>query len=83
MVLNMVRYPYKNDFPIGDDSDCSLKGNYKCARCAGTGGFVTCFVNGAPSGPGGICSRCGGKGFTTDKDRRRNWEYDRFGRRAY
>lgn len=34
----------------------------RCGRCAGTGEFITMVVNGRPTGPGGICFRCGGKG---------------------
>lgn len=49
---------------------------FKCPRCAGTGLFITMVVNGAPTGPGGICYRCGGKGEQTDSDRRRNYGYD-------
>jgi hypothetical protein len=49
---------------------------FPCARCGGTGLFVTMVVNGRPTGPGGICYRCGGKGEQTDADRRRNFGYD-------
>jgi len=49
-----------------------------CARCAGTGQFITGMVNGKPTGPGGICFRCGGKGVITDADARRNYGYDNF-----
>ena len=49
---------------------------FPCARCGGTGLFVTMVVNGRPTGPGGICYRCGGKGEQTDTDRRRNFGYD-------
>lgn len=34
----------------------------RCGRCAGTGQFITGVVNGKPTGPGGICFRCEGKG---------------------
>lgn len=50
----------------------------KCRRCVGTGQFITGMVNGVPTGPGGICYRCEGKGFQTDADARRNIAYDRF-----
>jgi len=53
----------------------------KCKRCAGTGQFITMVVNNKPTGPGGICFRCEGKGFQTEADARRNWGYDRFGRK--
>lgn len=47
-----------------------------CRRCASTGQFITSMVNGKPTGPGGICYRCEGKGFQTDADARRNYYYD-------
>lgn len=50
----------------------------KCARCSGTGAYITGMLNGKPVGPGGICFRCSGKGFTTDADQRRNYGYDNF-----
>lgn len=53
-----------------------------CRRCAGTGEFVTMVVNGVPTGPGGLCYRCRGKGWQTNDDRRRNRAYDMYGRRA-
>jgi hypothetical protein len=54
----------------------------RCERCAGTGLFVTRLENGKPTGPGGICYRCGGKGWQDSSDERRNWGYDRFYMRA-
>jgi hypothetical protein len=51
-------------------------GEEHCGRCAGTGLFVTGTVNGIPTGPGGNCFRCGGKGYQTPKDQRRNAYYD-------
>ena len=51
----------------------------KCGRCAGTGKFITMVVNNKPTGPGGICFRCEGKGYQTEADARRNWGYDRYG----
>lgn len=36
-----------------------------CRRCCGTGQFITGMVNGKPTGPGGICFRCEGKGRQT------------------
>lgn len=55
-----------------------------CARCAGTGRFITYVENGIPKGPGGPCYRCEGKGKQTSADRMRNHWYDRaaFGRAA-
>lgn len=49
----------------------------RCARCAGTGAFITGFDNGKPTGPGGPCFRCNGKGHHTRADRRRNWGHTR------
>ena len=34
----------------------------RCGRCAGTGRFITGMMNGVPTGPGGPCFRCSGKG---------------------
>lgn len=48
-----------------------------CERCSGSGCYVTGTVNGKLSGPGGECFRCGGKGFQTADDERRNAAYDR------
>ncbi len=53
-----------------------------CARCAGTGQFVTGMLNGVPTGPGGVCFRCGGKGYHNPRDRKRNAYYDRFCQRV-
>jgi hypothetical protein len=50
-----------------------------CFRCGGTGAFITAIVNGKPTGPGGRCFRCDGKGWQTDDDRLRNAKYDVFG----
>jgi hypothetical protein len=47
-----------------------------CGRCAGTGQFITGTTNGIPTGPGGQCFRCGGKGYQNQKDMRRNDYYD-------
>jgi hypothetical protein len=47
-----------------------------CRRCAGTGQFITGMLNGKPTGPGGICFRCEGKGARNDADERRNYGYD-------
>jgi len=48
----------------------------RCGRCAGTGRFVTMVVNGTPTGPGGACFRCQGKGYQTPQDEKRNEVYD-------
>jgi hypothetical protein len=50
----------------------------RCDRCAGTGQFITRVENGRPTGPGGECYRCGGKGYQTVADSRRNYGYDNF-----
>lgn len=50
--------------------------SFPCPRCGGTGQFVTMVVNGVPTGPGGHCFRCEGKGRQNDADRRRNHGYD-------
>lgn len=52
-----------------------------CRRCAGTGQYITGTVNGKPTGPGGDCFRCEGKGMQTYSDAKRNWGYDRSRRR--
>jgi len=48
----------------------------KCGRCAGTGQFITGMLNGRPTGPGGICYRCEGKGYQHGRDEERNDNYD-------
>ncbi len=50
----------------------------KCGRCAGTGMFVTMVLNGRPTGPGGICYRCNGKGVQNARDEERNDNYDQY-----
>lgn len=47
-----------------------------CGRCAGTGQFITQICNDVPTGPGGMCFRCRGKGYQTSEDMRRNAYYD-------
>lgn len=48
----------------------------KCEQCNGRGEYVWgAVVNGVPSHTG-TCYRCGGKGFQTGADRRRNAYYD-------
>lgn len=49
----------------------------RCGRCAGTGRFITGTTNGIPTGPGGQCFRCQGKGYQTAKDKKRNAYYDK------
>jgi hypothetical protein len=56
--------------------DLTLTG--RCRRCAGTGQFITYIENGVPKGPGGICYRCGGKGWQSVADTRRNYGHDNF-----
>jgi hypothetical protein len=50
----------------------------RCGRCAGTGQFITMVLNGRPTGPGGICYRCEGKGYQSARDEERNDNYDQF-----
>ena len=58
--------------------DCyAAKNCERCGPCAGTGSYVTGITNNVPTGPGGQCYRCGGKGYQTAKDIRRNDYYDR------
>ncbi len=47
-----------------------------CRRCSMTGRFITGTLNGQPTGPGGVCFRCGGKAWQNDEDARRNWGAD-------
>lgn len=56
-----------------------------CRRCAGTGRFITGMLNGVPTGPGGACFRCEGRGVQTWRDGRRNAYHDNraFGRAAH
>lgn len=49
-----------------------------CKRCAGTGQFITGVLNGQPTGPGGICFRCEGRGYQNLADARRNRAFDAF-----
>lgn len=58
------------------DNEKSVEGNHRCGRCAATGKFVTMVLNGKPTGPGGICFRCNGKGYHDKKDRQRNEYFD-------
>jgi hypothetical protein len=48
-----------------------------CRRCAGTGRYVTMVLNGQPTGPGGECFRCGGRGTQDAADGHRNRVHDR------
>jgi len=59
-----------------DDMHENVEGNFGCGRCAKTGAFITMTLNGKPTGPGGICFRCNGKGFHSRKDRVRNLYHD-------
>ncbi len=47
-----------------------------CKRCAGTGRFITRVENNVPVGPGGVCYRCRGKGWQSEKDVARNRTFD-------
>lgn len=50
---------------------------FTCRRCAGTGSYITGSLNGKPTGPGGICFRCQGKGQQTYQDILRNRTHDK------
>lgn len=71
---SVVTCPSCDDERACTDHD---RADVRCARCAGTGSFITGSVNGVPTGPGGPCFRCGGKGFHTWHDRIRNRAYNR------
>ena len=47
-----------------------------CRRCLGSGQFTTGTNNGAPTGPGGDCFRCGGAGTQGHTDGHRNRTHD-------
>jgi DnaJ-class molecular chaperone len=65
------------DAPTAEDFvSAAQRVRFPCRRCAGTGQFIYLVENGVPRGPGGICFRCGGRGWRTDKDERRNYVYD-------
>jgi hypothetical protein len=49
---------------------------WPCKRCAGTGQYITRVENGRPTGPGGPCFRCDGKGRQTPTDAHRNHWHD-------
>ena len=51
---------------------------FLCRRCAGTGAYITGMLNGQPTGPGGRCFRCEGKGVQNDTDVLRNRAYDEY-----
>jgi hypothetical protein len=59
-------------YPVSDTAGY-IPVAFDCARCAGTGKYIT---HGVPSGPGGDCYRCAGKGYHTQEDRKRNYGYD-------
>lgn len=46
---------------------------WPCQRCGRTGQYVTMVVNGRPTGPGGPCYRCHGKGYQKPRDAHRNY----------
>ena len=58
--------------------DGKLLVGHFCRRCSGTGAYITMLLNGQPTGPGGICYRCEGKGYQTPEDERRNEVYDTY-----
>lgn len=61
------------------------RARFKCSRCAGTGAFITGSENGRPTGPGGACFRCEGRGSQGWRDGRRNKFFDEqaFARAAF
>lgn len=61
------------------------RATFRCGRCAGTGRFITGLHNGQPTGPGGPCFRCEGRGWQSWQDGRRNAYYNArsFGRAAH
>lgn len=59
-----------------DDTAENISGSFGCGRCSRTGRFITYVENGKPRGPGGHCFRCGGKGYHTQTDRKRNLYHD-------
>jgi len=59
-----------------DDTAEAIVGTFYCGRCAGTGQFITGTLNGKPTGPGGDCFRCNGRGKHTQADRKRNAYHD-------
>lgn len=71
----MALYLRKSTREIHDGS--KVVGHF-CGRCAGTGRFVTMVVNGKPTGPGGECFRCQGKGYQTPEDEARCDAYDKW-----
>ena len=60
----------------GEVHDGSKVVGVRCDRCSGTGQFITMVLNGKPTGPGGECFRCAGKGYQTPEDVKRNEAYD-------
>ena len=48
----------------------------RCERCSGTGAYITGTVNGRPTGLGGQCFRCQGRGAQTWEDGIRNRHHD-------
>jgi hypothetical protein len=76
--------PEELRFAAAEAEIAALHGNAKlvkkarCARCAGTGRFITYVENGVPKGPGGPCYRCNGKGVQTVEDHRRNYGHDNY-----
>lgn len=72
-----------NECELTDSGLCLYQSELKrtknhpvCRRCAGTGQFITMVLNGRPTGPGGECFRCNGKGYQSARDEQRNDHYD-------
>jgi DnaJ-class molecular chaperone len=55
---------------------------HQCDGCSGDGQYFRGHIeNGVRKGFIGTCFRCGGKGWQSEADRKRNYGYDRFYRR--
>ena len=60
----------------GTFADLLIRGT--CAPCHATGFYHYTNKDGTQTKTGRTCYRCGGKGFQTHADARRNWGYDQF-----
>lgn len=77
MVKGIVERKCRERQPTPNDFLQAVVGlTCSCKRCRGTGAYITGSLNGQPTGPGGACFRCEGKGRQTIEDARRNRAYD-------